>query len=396
MIGLKLRIWLLLLIFSLLFASSSVAQTTLSVLYFDNTKENPEYQWLSKGLADMLISDLSGLKGIEIIERASLQKVLEEQALSLTGLADEGSAVQIGKLLQASKLIYGAYIVNDDNIRIDIKLVSVESAAILHAFNVAGDIEDIFELESEMIGTLLQKLNLSTQTIQKHPETKSLDALSRYYIAIDHLDHKRYSEAEYEFIRATELDPLFYKAQEGLAEAYKFLKAFKKHRQQREIAQLYAKVQNLRERIEAPEFYTFADIVMSPQYQALTPQQQQEWNTNHNEYLICNTPAQCTWNVMLSLEEIGRKSREYFNDTVVQKKLWQQIIDIGEDSRETYADDPFLSEILYIQLLIYYSQHDYERLKSNSEQFLMTYPDFRMIETVEGWYEKSLEELSKN
>jgi TolB-like protein len=373
---------------------SLFSQNTISILYFENTTADPEYQWLSKGLADMLISDLSGLQEITIIERASLEKLLEEQALSLTGLTDEGSAVEVGKLLQANQLIYGAYILNDDIIRIDIKLVSVENGTILHAFDVKGDIDDIFELETELVTNLRQKLNLTEQAVPKKSDTKSVDALARYYIAIDHLDHKRYTEAENEFIKATELDPLFYRAQEGLAEAYKFLKAFKKHRQQREIAQLYAKVNNLKERIESPKFYTFGDIVMSPQYQSLPPQEQQDWNTSHNEYLICNTPAQCTWNIMLTLDEIGRKSADYFNDSGLQKKMWLQILDIAEDSRITYSNDPFLSEILYIQLLVYYSQQDYEQLKSKSEAFLMSYPEYRMIETVEGWYEKALEELA--
>ncbi len=387
--------WLFFYCFALL-ATSIFAQTTISVLYFENTTEDPEYQWLSKGLADMLISDLNGLPGINMIERASLQKVLEEQALALTGLSDESNAVEVGKILQANHLISGAYILNDDMIRVDIKLIDVESAAILHAFDVKGDIDDIFELETEIVTNLRQKLNLNEQAVPRQQQTNSVGALASYYIAIDHLDHKRYADAETEFMKATELDPLFYRAQEGLAEAYKFLKAFKKHRQQREIAQLYAKVNNLNERINAPTFYSFADIVMSAQYQALTPDRQQEWNASHNEYLICNTPAQCTWHIMLTLDEIGRKSADYFNDKELQNKMWEQVIEIGEASRTTYAGDPFLSEILYIQLLAYYSQKNYQQLKTNSESFLMTYPDYRMIETVEGWYEKALEELSGN
>ncbi len=384
------------LIFLLILYSSISAQNTLSVLYFENTTADTEYQWLSKGLADMLISDLSGIPDIKIIERESLEKVLQEQALSLTGLTEEGSAVEVGKLLQADQLIYGAYIVNDDVIRIDMKLVAVESGTILHALDVKGDIDDIFELETELVTDLRLHLNLKERPVPRKPDTKSVDALARYYTGIDHLDHKRYAQAETEFTKATELDPLFYRAQEGLAEAYKFLKAFKKHRQQREIAQLYAKINNLRERIEAPKFFTFADIVMSPQYQSLTPEQQQEWNATHNEYLICNTPAQCTWNIMLTLDEIGRKSAGYFNDTDLEQKMWQQITDIGENSRTIYANDPFLSEILYIQLLALYSQKEYQQLKSKAEEFLMTYPDYRMIETVEDWYEKALEELSSN
>jgi len=370
------------------------AQNTISVLYFDNTIADTEYQWLSKGLADMIISDLNGLPGIRIIERESLEKVLQEQALSLTGLTEEGSATEIGKLLQADQLIYGAYILNDDLIRIDLKLVSVESGTILLSLDAKGDIDDIFELETELITSLRQHLGLKEAPVPKQPETKSVDALASFYIGIDHLDNKRYAQAESEFNKATKLDPLFYRAQEGLAESYKFLKAFKKHRQQREIAQLYAKVKNLRERIEAPRFFTFADIVMSPQYQSLTPEQQQEWNASHNEYMICSTPAQCTWNIMLTLDEIGRKSAEYFNDTALQKKMWENVIDIGENSRNTFVNDPFLSEILYIQLLVFYSQKDYQQLKSKSEEFLMAYPDYRMIETVEDWYEKALKELS--
>ncbi len=384
------------LIFLLILYSSISAQNILSILYFENTTADPEYQWLSKGLADMLISDLSGIPDIKIIERESLEKVLQEQALSLTGLTEEGSAVEVGKLLQADQLIYGAYIINDDVIRIDMKLVAVESGIILHTLDVKGDIDDIFELETELVTDLRLHLNLKERPVPRKPDTKSVDALARYYTGIDHLDHKRYAQAETEFTKATELDPLFYRAHEGLAEAYKFLKAFKKHRQQREIAQLYAKINNLRDRIEAPQFFTFADIVMSPQYQSLTPEQQQEWNATHNEYLICNTPAQCTWNIMLTLGEIGRKSAEYFNDIDLEQKMWQQVVDIGEKSRAIYTNDPFLSEILYIQLLTFYSQKDYQQLKSKAEEFLMAYPDYRMIETVEDWYEKALEELSSN
>lgn len=371
------------------------AQNTISVLYFENTTDNSAYQWLSKGLADMLISDLTDLPKIKMIERASLEKVLKEQALGLTGLLDEASTVEVGRLLQANQLICGAYILNDNFIRIDIKLVSVESGTILHAFDVKGDIHDIFKLETEMVTNLRKKLNIAKPLAFKTPETKSVDALARYYTALDHLDNKRYAQAENEFIKATELDPLFYRAQEGLAQAYRFLKAFRKYRQQREIAQLYAKINKLWKRIEAPKFITLEDIWKSPQYQSLTPEQQQIWNANHNEYSIGNTPAHCTWEILTTMEEIADKSAEYFGDTDLQKKMRRQIIEIGEKSRNVYAGDPFLPEILYYQLLACYLLKDYSQLKDKSEEFLMTYPDYRLIEIVEDWYEKALTQ-SKN
>jgi TolB-like protein len=372
------------------------AQNVLSVLYFDNTTDDIEYQWLSKGLADMLISDLSDLPGIKIVERESLEKLLQEQALSLSGLTKDGPSDKIGQLLQADNLIYGSYITSDDEIRVDIKLSEVMSGKIVYTNKAQGDIDNIFDLQTQLVSGIREYFKLDEPQVPIQQETQSLSALASYYIGIDHIDNMRYSEAQSEFSRAIELDPMFSRAQEGLAESYKFLKAFKKHRQQREIAQLYTKIKILRERIEAPQWFTFADIVQSPQYRSMTVAQQQKWNATHNEYLICQTPAQCTWHVMLTMDEIGRKSADYFGNTDLQQKLWQQIIKIGDESRMTYADDPFLSEILYIQLLAFYSQKDYTQLKSRSEKFLMTYPDYRLVETVEDWYQTALDELSAN
>jgi TolB-like protein len=340
----------------------------------------------------MLISDLNGLPRIKIIERESLEKILKEQALSLSGLT-EGKSAEIGKILQADKLIYGSYILTTDNIRIDLKLVKIETAVIEYTANVNGKVEDIFLLQTELVSNIRNFLNITTVQIPHQVETKSITALASYYIGLDHMDNKRYEQAESEFKKATELDPLFARAQNGLAESYKFLKAFKKHRQQHEIAALYSKINNLMDRIAAPQWYSFADIVQSPQYRKLSPEQQQAWNSSHNEYLICNTPVQCTWHIMLTLDEIARKSLEYFDDVAVQQKVWKQIDQIGEDSRLTYKNDPFLNEILYIQLLAYYSMPDYPMLKAKAEEFLIKYPDYRLIEAVEGWYEYALEKL---
>jgi hypothetical protein len=96
---------------------------------------------------------------------------------------------------------------------------------------------------------------------------------------------------------------------------------------------------------------------------------------------------------MLTLDEIARKSAEYFNDTDLQRRLWHRVIEIGEDSKKTYAGDPFLPELLYSQLLALYSLNDYARLKPAAENFLMNYPDYRLVEFVEDWYEKALQEL---
>jgi hypothetical protein len=57
----------------------SAAPDVWSVLYFNNTTQEKKHAWLSKGLADMLITDLSQVPQIKVVEREELQKVLKEQ-----------------------------------------------------------------------------------------------------------------------------------------------------------------------------------------------------------------------------------------------------------------------------------------------------------------------------
>jgi hypothetical protein len=77
----------------------------------------------------------------------------------------------------------------------------------------------------------------------------------------------------------------------------------------------------------------------------------------------------------------------------MKRKLCEENIVIAEKSRETFKGDPFLPEILYMELQSLSLLEDYARLKSYSEAFLKTYPDFRMIESVEGLYERALQNV---
>ena len=68
---------LLILIF---FISTSLCDLkTIAVSYFDNTSDIATFNPLSKGLADMLITDLSHIKTLNIVEREKLETLLKEK-----------------------------------------------------------------------------------------------------------------------------------------------------------------------------------------------------------------------------------------------------------------------------------------------------------------------------
>ena len=101
------KIYLLLLFSSFLFADTK----TVAISYFDNTSGLEQYNPLSKGLADMLITDLSNVKSIQIVEREKLESLLKEIDLGEGKFIDPNTAQKLGKGLGAGYMLTGSYLI---------------------------------------------------------------------------------------------------------------------------------------------------------------------------------------------------------------------------------------------------------------------------------------------
>lgn len=79
------------------------------------SRPNPKTAFPGSEASSKIITGLVGNGHYQVLERAELQKVLEEHSLSMTGMIDESRAVEIGKLLgvEAMMLGSGSYSVAD-------------------------------------------------------------------------------------------------------------------------------------------------------------------------------------------------------------------------------------------------------------------------------------------
>ena len=83
----------------------------LAVSYFDNTSKDASLDPLRKGIAEMLITDLSISPDIKLLERERLNDVLKELKLQSSSFVDPKSAAQLGKGLGAAYILTGSYLV---------------------------------------------------------------------------------------------------------------------------------------------------------------------------------------------------------------------------------------------------------------------------------------------
>lgn len=72
-------------------------------------RSSADYAPLAKGIAAMIISDLSKVPGLKVLERQKVQRILDEIRLGDSGLVDEAARVRAGRLMRAEKVVVGSF-----------------------------------------------------------------------------------------------------------------------------------------------------------------------------------------------------------------------------------------------------------------------------------------------
>ena len=136
----------------------SAPPRTVAVLYFDNNTGSAEYDAMGRGVAAMLITDLSGVPEIKLVERERLQAVLAEQQMQRSKFFDSTTAVKTGRLIGAEYLLTGAFTAMDPDIRIDTRVVRVETGEVVRTAKVQGKQDKFFDLQQKLADELVKGL----------------------------------------------------------------------------------------------------------------------------------------------------------------------------------------------------------------------------------------------
>ena len=109
--------------------SSQPAGLTVAVLTFAGGSGTTGHE-LGAQVAELVTISLSGQPGIVLVERAALDKVLEEQALNLTGLVETEQAVKVGRLVGARVLVTGKVFAVGSQTFMTAKLIGTETTRV--------------------------------------------------------------------------------------------------------------------------------------------------------------------------------------------------------------------------------------------------------------------------
>jgi TolB-like protein len=196
---------------------------TVAVLYFDYSGKDAELGVLRKGLAQMLISDLSAIDGVRLVERDRLEEILAELKLGQSGKIDPASAAKVGKLLGARYMVLGGYFDLMETLRADARVVEVETGKVVQSIGASGKPQDFLGVEQKLSVELAKILvskavtgapAAASQAPPPEPKVKRPAQLKtrtavRYAKALDALDRKDKKTAKLELQAVVKEQPDF-------------------------------------------------------------------------------------------------------------------------------------------------------------------------------------------
>ena len=127
---------------------------TIAVLPFANSAigaSNAELAPLSKGIADLLLTELAQNPGVRVVERENIQKLLDEQNLGRDGRVEAATAAQLGKLLGAKHMVTGSFITDrSGKMVLTLRSIDTETGRIEWTHTGTGRTEEFLDLVSRV------------------------------------------------------------------------------------------------------------------------------------------------------------------------------------------------------------------------------------------------------
>ncbi len=172
---------------------------------------NPKYEFMGKGISEMIAVELRKSPGIDLVERENRIQLVKEMEFSLSDLADPATQVRVGKLLAATYILFGEIVDMDEEMLISLRMAEVLSGKVVWKEKLVEKLTNYDFITGYFAGSILRQLNLEvTQTTTAKVEVKKVkseEAIIALSKAIGHYDRQERDAAKKELAKTERIDP---------------------------------------------------------------------------------------------------------------------------------------------------------------------------------------------
>ncbi len=207
-------------------ATGQIAPQSVAVLPLGFNSARDDLEPLIYALSDMMITDFKVSNALTVLERAQIQVLLDEMALTSAGYADAETGARAGRLLRAEHVFQGVLTtLGGDDLQTDADILNVPSASSAGELTAEAALEALFDMEKEnVIRTIREVLGVELTPAEEQAildnRMSNVLAFLAYGRGLRQLDLGNYAAAQAEFETMMSLDPGAYQgAADAMAEA---------------------------------------------------------------------------------------------------------------------------------------------------------------------------------
>jgi tetratricopeptide (TPR) repeat protein/DNA-binding winged helix-turn-helix (wHTH) protein len=199
---------------------------TLAVMFFENSSNSPEMDWLREGLADMLITDLSRSERLTVLSRQELYLLLGRIGHKPGGNIRLDEALAAARRSRAEAIITGSFAHLDGKVRVDAQLHDARSGRLLAAEHFVTDRPHQILTQIDLLSLKLASHLGATPAERDRSSgladvmTNNLEAYRHYSLALEKAQALHNKEAIALLEKSVALDPQFAMAHARIGYVY--------------------------------------------------------------------------------------------------------------------------------------------------------------------------------
>ena len=142
------------------FAGQQRDKTVIAIVDFKNTSQNARLNYLEQTIPEAISTTMARSGRLEIVERSRLEAALTEMDMSMLGVVDEETAAELGRTVGATTIMVGSFVSISGFVRINARLIDVQTARVLTAESVQGPEagEGLFNLMDQIAAAMEAQL----------------------------------------------------------------------------------------------------------------------------------------------------------------------------------------------------------------------------------------------
>ena len=118
-----------------------------------------QYDYLERALTDMLYTDIANLSAVELVERAKIEKLLDEIKFDETGLVNEQTAQKLGKAIAGNYLIFGCIEKRKGKILIKSEILDISQQKTIPLEKISENENELFLLQEKLSAVVTTFIN---------------------------------------------------------------------------------------------------------------------------------------------------------------------------------------------------------------------------------------------